>query len=75
LAGVLADPALGVASDSVVAALVTERPQLLEQSDQRQTLARGIAGVSPQHSIDLGLPPPELGSGLDLPFIGKRRLA
>src|SRR5271170_2770859 len=67
-------PSPGVASHGVVAALVTKPPQLLEQPDQRQTLARRRLRVLRQHPIDLGLPATEFGARLNLSLVGKRRL-
>src|SRR3984885_8187763 len=74
LAGVFAAPSPGVASHGVVAALVAKPPQLLEQPDQRQTLARRRLRVLRQHPIDLALPATEFGARLNLSLVGKRRL-
>ena len=41
-------PLLGVPSNRIVAAFVTETPQLLEYPDQRQPLARRLALVRQQ---------------------------
>jgi hypothetical protein len=68
-------PGPGVAPDRVIAAVITQRPQLLEQPDQRQPLAHRGAGVLRQKPIELRLPAPELRSRLNLPLIRKRRLA
>ena len=49
-------PCLGIAPDRIVAALVTEPAQLLEDPDQGQPLARRLALVCQQHRVEL-LPP------------------
>src|SRR5271157_920701 len=73
-ARVLLAPAPRIAANSVVAALVAERPQLLVNADQRQPLARRRLGVRRQKPIERLRPRPEFRPRLDLTFIGKRRL-
>src|SRR5208282_3271650 len=73
-ARVLLAPAPRIAANSVVAALVAERPQLLVNADQRQPLARRRLGVRRQQPVERLRPRPELRPRLDLPFIRKRRL-
>ena len=67
-------PGPGVAPDGVIAAVVAQRPQLLEQPDQRQPFARRVPDVLRQQPVELRLPAPELGARLNLPLIRKRRL-
>src|SRR5208282_3110263 len=73
-ARVLLAPAPRIAANSVVAALVAERPQLLVNADQRQTLARRRLGVRRQQPVERLRPRPELRPRLDLAVIRKRRL-
>jgi hypothetical protein len=49
-------PCLGVAANRVVAATVTEGAQLLEYPDQRQPLARRLALVRQQKTVELVAP-------------------
>ncbi len=73
-ARVLLAPAPRIAANSVVAALVAERPQLLVNADQRQPLARRRLGVRRQQPVERLRPRPELRPRLDLAVIRKRRL-
>src|SRR5215210_2503072 len=68
-------PAPGVAPNRVVAAFVAETAQLLEDADQRQTLARRLALVPGQQPIEIRPPAPQPRQWLDLPLIAERRLA
>ena len=74
-ARVLLAPSPRITPNRVVAALVTERPQLLVNADQRQPLPRRRFRVRRQQPIERGRPRPQLRPRLDLPFIRKRRLA
>ncbi len=49
-------PGLRISPDRVITAIVTERPDLLVNPDQRQPLARRFALVGCQKPLDLGLP-------------------
>src|SRR5437764_5069257 len=71
---VLPAPDPGVAANGIIAAVIAQRLQLLEQPDQRQPLARRAAGVPRQEAIQLSLPMPELRTRLNLPLICKRCL-
>ena len=73
-ARVLLAPPPRIPANSVVAALVAERPQLLVNADQRQPLARRRLGVRRQKPIERLRARPEFRPRLDLTFIGKRRL-
>ena len=68
-------PGPRVAANGVVAAVVAQRPQFLENADQRQPFARCPLDIAAQQPVDLSLPAPELGTRLNLPLIGKRRLS
>ena len=65
-------PDRGVAADSVIAALVAERPQLLEKADQGQPLARRRFRVRRQQPIEFLFPSSQLRARLHLALIGKR---
>ena len=73
-ARVLLAPAPRIAANSVVAALVAERPQRRVNAGQRQPLARRRLGVRRQQPVERLRPRPELRPRLDLAVIGKRRL-
>ena len=73
-ARVLLVPAPRIAPNSVVAALVAERPQRLVNADQRQPLARRGFRVRRQKPIEFVRPRSELRPRLDLAVIRKRRL-
>lgn len=62
-------PALGVAPDRVVAALVAQRPQFLIDADQRQALALLLGVVAIQQGIKLHLPGPDLRLRLVLTLV------
>ena len=68
-------PALGVAPDRVVAALVAERPQFLIDADQRQPLALLLGAVAVQQSVELRLPRPDLRLRLTLALVSELRRA
>src|SRR5271166_1024395 len=65
LARVLLAPAPGVTANCVVTALVAERPQLLENPNERQPLARWLAAVLQKQGIKPIAPRPDLRLGLD----------
>jgi hypothetical protein len=73
-ARVLLVPAPRIAPNSVVAALVAERPQRLVNADQRQPLARRGFRVRRQQLVEPIRPRPELRPRLDLAVIRKRCL-
>src|SRR5208337_4642855 len=73
LARVLLAPAPGVTANCVVTALVAERPQLLENPNERQPLARWLAAVLQKQGIKPIAPRPDLRLGLDIPFIAELR--
>ena len=75
LACMVSRPTPRVTPHRVIAAVIAKRPQLFEHTDQRQPLARCLCCVRRKHSVDLSLPGAELGTRLDLPLVGKRRLA
>lgn len=49
-------PSLRIAPDRIVAAVVTQRPKLFVNPDQRQPLTRCFAFVHSQEALDLSLP-------------------
>ena len=53
-------PSLRIAPDRIVAAIVTQRPKLFVNPDQRQPFTRWFAFVRSQEALDLGLPPTRL---------------
>src|SRR3954470_16039219 len=61
-------PAPGIASHRVVATLVAETAQLLEDADERQAPRAG-------QPIEIRPPEPQPRQWLDLPLIAERRLA
>ena len=67
-------PASRITADGVIAAFVAEPPQLLENPDQRQPLARRRFGVRRQQPIKFLFPSAQLRARLHLALIGKRRL-
>src|SRR3984893_6602914 len=71
LARVLPAPGPGIAANSVIAALISQCPQLLEEPDQSQTFACRIAGVRRKHPVKLSFPTTQLGARLNLPLIRK----
>ena len=56
LARMLPAPGPGIAANSVIAALISQCPQLLEEPDQSQTFACRIAGVRRKHPVKLSFP-------------------
>ena len=64
-------PALGVAPDRIVAALVPEPAKLLIDAGQRQALALRLRVVAIQQSIELDLPGSNLRLRLTLTLIGE----
>ena len=64
-------PGPGIAANSVIAALICQCPQLLEEPDQSQTFACRIAGVRRKHPVKLSFPTTQLGAWLNLPLIRK----
>ena len=75
LACMLLGPRPGIATNSIIAAFISQRLQLLENAAQRQPLARRALGVQGQQSIELSLPASKLWTRLNLTLVGKRRLA
>ena len=67
-------PASRITTDGVIAAVVSERPQLLENPDQGQSLSRRRFDVRRQQPIELLLPSSEFRARLHLTLIRKRRL-
>ena len=67
-------PASRITADGVIAAVVSERPQLLENPDQGQSLSRRRFDVRRQQPIELLLPSSEFRARLHLTLIRKRRL-
>ena len=67
-------PASSITADGVIAAVVSERPQLLENPDQGQPLSRRRFDIRGQQPIELLLPPSELRARLHLTLVGKRCL-
>src|ERR1700758_3057519 len=66
-------PGPRVAPDGIIAAVIAQRSQLLEQADQRQPFAWCGSGVLRQQPVQLRLPAPDLGTRLNLPLIRERR--
>lgn len=64
-------PGLGVTADSIVAAIITKRPDLLVNPDQRQSFASRLAFVRNQEPLDIASPCPDPGQRLMLALIGK----
>ena len=73
-ARVLLAPASRIAANSVVAALVAERPQLLRKCGSASAARAPAPRRSPSEPVERLRPRPELRPRLDLAFIGKRRL-
>jgi hypothetical protein len=67
-------PASRITADGVIAAVVSERPQLLENPDQGQPLSRRRFDVRRQQPIELLFPSSEFRARLHLTLIRKRRL-
>ena len=67
-------PASRITADGVIAAVVSERPQLLENPDQGQPLSRRRFDVRRQQPIELLLPSSEFRARLHLTLVRKRRL-
>ncbi len=66
-------PRPGVPAHGVVAALVAQGAQRLEDTRQGQPLAGGLGRVGQQQAIQLGPPLTELGQRLDLALVGECR--
>ena len=64
-------PVGAVASDRVIAALVAEAAQRLENSDQRQSLAARALRVLGEQPVEIGLKRPDLGPRLHRPLVGR----
>ena len=64
-------PDRGVAADSVIAALVAERPQLLEKADQGQPLARRPSSFAARSRSSSAFQLPSFGRGCTLALIWK----
>ncbi len=62
-------PGLGVAAHGVVAALVAETSQRLENPDQREPLARRLLAVLLEQAFQILRPAPEFGPRLNLALI------
>lgn len=67
-------PSLRIAPDRIVAAVLTQRPKLFVNPDQRQPFTRGLAFVRGQKALDLGLPSPGLRQWLAFSLVGKVNL-
>src|SRR5690606_2794451 len=64
-------PSLCIAPDRIVAAVVTLRPKLFVNPDQRQSLARWLAFVRGKEALDLSLPGAGLRKRLPFALVGK----
>ena len=73
--GMGAPPSLGVAAHRVIAALVAEISQRLENPDQREPLARRLLAVLLEQAFQILRPAPEFGPRLNLALIIERGLA
>ena len=71
----LLGPPPGVATHSIIAAVIASIAQFLEQADQRELLTSRLGGIAGQQGIELGCPSSELRSGLDFSFVLERGLA
>ena len=58
---------------SANASVVTQRPQLFEQADQRQTLARRFTSVRRQQLVQIRFPAAQSGKWLITTFVAKLR--
>jgi hypothetical protein len=67
-------PVPAVTPNGIVATLVAQRPQFLENADQGQPFARCALDIVGQQPVDLNLPTAELGTWLNFPLIRERRL-
>ena len=67
----LALPAAGMAANGIIAALVSLRPQRLEQADQRQSLAPRLAFVLRQSPLKLGHVGTQLGHRLNRAIVAE----
>ena len=64
-------PAPSISPDRVVAAIVTESTQLLENSDQGKALTRLLPFIPSQNPIKLGLPATKLRPRLNLSLVAE----
>ncbi len=68
-------PSPGIATDSIVAAVITTLAQFLEHADQCELLAGRLGRVARQQRFEHLCPSSELRSGLDLTFVFEGCLA
>jgi hypothetical protein len=68
-------PGSRIPAHGIIAAAITQGPELLEDPDVGQALALRPPGVLGQHVVELGSPGPDLRQGLYIALIGELRRA
>jgi hypothetical protein len=71
--GLVTLPAAGVAADGVVAAFVTPSAEILEDPDQRQAFAPGLAIIGSKQTVEVRLPRADPGKRLRPAFVVELR--